>query len=76
MAKGSIVRKDKKEGYKPGAGSANPDRKVSDQSKGEHNFRLKLDNQSILTKGISNHFPPPLFKFGDGDVPNLCRVKK
>ena len=50
MAKASIVRKDKKEGYKPGAGSANPDRKVSDQSKGEHNFRLKLDNQSMLTK--------------------------
>jgi nuclear GTP-binding protein len=34
MAKSSIVRADKKEGYKPGAGSANPDRKVSDQSKG------------------------------------------
>lgn len=34
MAKTSIKRKDKREGFKPGAGSMNPDRKTSDQKKG------------------------------------------
>ena len=42
MAKTSIKRKDKREGFKPGAGSMNPDRKTSDQKKGESIYMFCL----------------------------------
>ena len=42
MAKSSIKRSDKREGYHPSAGSMNPDRKVSDQSKGKEQIVEKI----------------------------------